>query len=186
MKLIAGLGNPGKKFEHTRHNIGFDIIDHICDAHNVTLTKTKFNALFEKTTLGNEDVVLVKPLTYMNLSGEAIAPLMNFYKIPLDQLLVVYDDLDLPVGRLRLRQTGGPGGHNGIKDIIAHLGSRDFKRVRVGIGRPDGQHKVIDYVLKKFDAEQQSQIDDVIDRAANASFAWCEKPFNQVMNDFNQ
>lgn len=185
MKLIAGLGNPGSDFEQTRHNIGFEVMDALSDAHHFPLDKLKFNAQFGKGKIKGEDLILVKPLTYMNLSGEAIAPLMDFYKIPIEDVLVVYDDLDLPTGRIRLREKGSAGGHNGIKSIIQHLGTQNFKRLRIGIGRPSGRQPVVDYVLKRFDKEDQPVVDDAIKQAAEACEMWLEQPFLQVMNTFN-
>ncbi|MBM7646462.1 PTH1 family peptidyl-tRNA hydrolase [Scopulibacillus daqui] len=185
MKLIVGLGNPGSKYEHTRHNIGFEVIDALSEQHQLPLTKTKFNALYGKGKINNEDVLLVKPLTYMNLSGEAVAPLMNFYKLSMDDLLVIYDDMDLAVGKIRLRQKGSAGGHNGIKSLIAHLGTQDFKRIRVGIGRPDGRQPVIDYVLQRFGEDEMDTISQVIKKAQEACVYWTKHPFDLVMNRFN-
>ncbi|MFC7394731.1 aminoacyl-tRNA hydrolase [Scopulibacillus cellulosilyticus] len=185
MKLIVGLGNPGSKYEHTRHNIGFEAIDAISEKHQIPLTKTKFNALYGKGKINDEDILLVKPLTYMNLSGEAVAPLMNFYKLSIDDLLVIYDDMDLAVGKIRLRKKGSAGGHNGIKSLIAHLGTQDFKRIRVGIGRPDGRQPVIDYVLQRFGENEKDTISQAIEKAKEASAYWTKHSFEQVMNRFN-
>ncbi len=186
MKLIAGLGNPGSEFAQTRHNIGFEVIDAFAEANHIALDQLKFNAQFGKGVINGEAVLLVKPLTYMNLSGEAIQPLMNFYKLSIEDLLVVYDDMDLPVGKIRLRQKGSAGGHNGIKSIIQHSGTQEFKRVRIGIGRPNGRQPVVDYVLKRFDEEDQKVMGDAIDKARKACEEWLSQPFLQVMNAFNE
>jgi PTH1 family peptidyl-tRNA hydrolase len=185
LKLIAGLGNPGSEYEHTRHNIGFEVIDSLSKAYRLPLDKLKFNAQFGKGKIEGIDVLLVKPLTYMNLSGEALSPIMNFYQIPIEDILIVYDDLDLPIGKIRLREKGSAGGHNGMKSIIQHLGSSDFKRIRVGIGRPIGREKVIDYVLKRFSKEDQPTVDTSIDQARKACEEWLTTPFLKVMNTYN-
>jgi peptidyl-tRNA hydrolase, PTH1 family len=185
LKLIVGLGNPGSEYEHTRHNIGFEVIDALSQTNGLPLDKLKFNAQFGKGKMEGEDVLLVKPLTYMNLSGEALSPIMNFYQIPIEDILVVYDDLDLPIGKIRLREKGSAGGHNGMKSIIQHLGSQNFKRIRVGIGRPVGREKVIDYVLKRFTKEDQPSVDASIDQARKACEAWLTNPFLKVMNTYN-
>lgn len=148
MKCIVGLGNPGRKYEKTRHNIGFTVIDELASRFQTKLDQTKNNAAYTIVTIGNEKVMLMKPQTYMNLSGEAVRPLMDYYKIDIQDVLVVYDDLDLPVGKLRLRETGGHGGHNGIRSLIQHLGTKDFKKLRIGVGRPTNAQPIVDYVLQ--------------------------------------
>ena len=148
MKLIVGLGNPGKEYDKTRHNVGFMVMDRLADVLNVSIDMKKFKGEYAKLKYQGEDVILLKPMTYMNNSGESVIQVMNYFKIDVDDLLVIYDDMDMPVGKLRLRKTGSAGGHNGIKNIIAHLNSQDFKRIRVGIDR----HKymnVADYVLSR-------------------------------------
>jgi peptidyl-tRNA hydrolase, PTH1 family len=185
MKLIAGLGNPGSEYRHTRHNIGFEVIDSLSELLDIPLDHSKYNGLFGKGRVGTEDVVLVKPLTYMNLSGEAIKPLMRFYKIDIKDLIVIYDDLDLEVGKMRLRFKGSAGGHNGMKSIIYHLGSQDFKRVRVGIGRPEGRQPVVDFVLRPFSSEENPIVQETIKRAAKACKVAISEPFENVMNQFN-
>ena len=136
MKLIVGLGNPGDKYQGTRHNVGFDVIDALARQEGLKLTDQKFRSDYTIWRVGDEKVLLVKPYTFMNLSGEAVLPLMSYYNISPDELVVVYDDLDLEPGKLRLRQSGSAGGHNGVKSIIEMLGTQDFKRVKIGIGRP--------------------------------------------------
>lgn len=185
MKCIVGLGNPGKKYSTTRHNVGFMVIDELLRRHSLDLNKTKFNGNYALERIANQKVLLLEPQTYMNLSGEAIRPLMDYYNVDTDDVVIVYDDLDLPTGKIRLRQKGGPGGHNGIKSTISHLGTKEFKRIRIGVGRPSTPQPVIDYVLGSFPKEQEDDVQDSITKAADAFEAWLEKPFIEVMNEFN-
>ncbi len=186
MKIMVGLGNPGKQYEHTRHNVGFDVIDELSRRFNIPLDQSKLKGLYGIGFYKGEKVLLLKPLTFMNLSGESIRAVMDYYDIDLEDLLVIYDDLDLPVGKIRLRQKGSAGGHNGIKSTVAQLGTQAFNRIRIGIDRPQNGMSVPDYVLGKFHKEEQSQVQDVIQKSADACEAWLERPFIQVMNDFNQ
>ncbi|MTT32987.1 aminoacyl-tRNA hydrolase [Terrilactibacillus sp. BCM23-1] len=185
MKVIVGLGNIGSEFDHTRHNIGFEVIDYLANQYHLPLSKTKFNAMYGKGIIEGEECLLVKPLTYMNRSGEAVAPILKFFKVSVDDLIVVYDDLDLPIGKIRLRQKGSAGGHNGIKSIISHLQTQDFKRIKIGIGRPDGREKVVNYVLQRFSKEQMIEMSPAIERAAEAIVKGLNLPFVKVMNTFN-
>ncbi|WP_307478766.1 aminoacyl-tRNA hydrolase [Cytobacillus purgationiresistens] len=186
MKLIVGLGNPGKPYDRTRHNIGFEVIDAISQKWGISLNQSKFKGIYGVGHIQGEKVFLLKPLTYMNLSGESIRPLMDYYDIDIEDLVVIYDDLDLPVGRIRLRQKGSAGGHNGIKSTIAHIGTPEFNRIRVGIDRPPSGMKVPDYVLGKFSAEEQEEMKEMIKKCTEACEDWLEKPFLQVMNVYNQ
>ena len=184
MKLIVGLGNPGKEYAGTRHNCGFMVIDRLASKLNVDVDQNKFKGLYAKVKYHGEDIILLKPQTYMNLSGESVNAVMNFFKIDKDDLLVIYDDLDMPVGKLRLRKTGSAGGHNGIKNIIVHLNSQDFKRIRVGIDR----HKymnVADYVLSRFSKVESEAIEQGIENAANAVLDYLDNDFNHAMNYYN-
>lgn len=185
MKCIVGLGNPGMKYRKTKHNIGFMVIDELASHFNTKLSKTKFNAKFAVESIAGEKVILIQPQTYMNLSGEAIRPLLDYYNADPDALLVIYDDLDLPAGKVRLRQKGGHGGHNGIRSTIDHLGTKEFKRLRIGVGRPTVPMPIVDYVLKPFAKEQKEDVAASIERAAKACETWLDKPFAEVMNDFN-
>jgi len=185
MKIIVGLGNPGKPYEHTRHNIGFDVIDTIAEKWGTPLTNSKFNGMYATVHRPEGKVLLVKPLTYMNLSGECVGPLMDYFDIEVEDLIVIYDDLDLETGKLRLRQKGSAGGHNGIKSLIQHLGTQEFNRIRVGINRPPAGMKVADYVLAKFSKEDQVLMQDAIVNSVNAVEASLSKPFLDVMNHFN-
>jgi len=185
MKLIVGLGNPGSQYERTRHNIGFLIIDYLAERWNIKMNQSKYNGLYGTGTVNGEKVVLLKPLTYMNLSGEAIAPLARFYKIGLEDIAVIYDDLDLPKGKVRLRQKGSAGGHNGMKSTIQHLGGDSFNRIRVGIGRPEGRIPVPDYVLTNFKDDEWEIMKEAIDKSLKVCDKWLNEPFLKVMNSFN-
>ena len=149
MKLIVGLGNPDKEYEKTRHNVGFMVMDRLADVLNVSIDNKKFKGEYVKFKYHGEDVILLKPMTYMNNSGESVIQVMNYFKIDVDDLLIVYDDMDMPVGKLRLRQSGSAGGHNGVKSVIAHTNTQNFKRIRVGIDKHP-HIKVVDYVLGRF------------------------------------
>ncbi len=186
MKLVVGLGNPGKKYDRTRHNVGFEVIDKCQERLKIELDQSKFKGAYGFSRVNGKKVFLLKPLTYMNLSGEAIVPLMNYFKIDKEDLLVVYDDLDLPPGKIRLRQKGSHGGHNGIRSIIQHLGTDQFNRIRIGIGRPDQGIAVPDYVLGSFSPDERQKVEVSLDKSAEAVEAWTEKDFLKVMNDFNQ
>lgn len=186
MKLIVGLGNPGKQYEKTRHNIGFEVIDKLSERLSIPLDQAKFKGLYGIGHSHGEKVLLLKPLTYMNLSGESIRSIMDYYDIDLEDLIVIYDDMDLPVGKIRLRQKGSAGGHNGVKSTIAHIGSQQFNRIRVGINRPTNGQSITDYVLGKFTKEEMAMIDEVILKCSQACESYLEQPFLQVMNDYNQ
>ncbi|GGK01111.1 peptidyl-tRNA hydrolase [Lentibacillus kapialis] len=185
MKCIVGLGNPGKKYAKTRHNVGFMVIDELAGRYNWKLKKDKFNGKSTLESIDGQKVLLLQPQTFMNLSGESIRPLMSFYQMTPEDILVIFDDLDLPAGKIRLRQKGGHGGHNGIRSIIDHVGTKEFNRLRIGIGRPDTSMPVVDYVLKPFSKAQQEHVRSSIVKSADACEAWMQKPFAEVMNDFN-
>lgn len=185
MKCIVGLGNPGKKYEQTRHNVGFHVIDEMLRRHGWTLSKEKFKGFYTMENINGNKLLLVQPHTFMNLSGECVKPLMEYYRIPIEDLLVIYDDLDLPVGKIRLREKGGHGGHNGIRSMIDQLQVNTFKRIRVGIGRPEGSMAVVDYVLNRFSKEQEEPVEHSVLLAADACEAWLQKDFSEVMNTFN-
>lgn len=186
MKLIVGLGNPGAKYADTRHNIGFHVIDELAHRYQSPLTEAKHKGVYSVIRKGSEKAILLKPLTYMNLSGESIGEVMRYYQLEPSDLLVIYDDLDLPAGKIRLRQKGSAGGHNGIKSTIAHIGTQEFNRIRIGIDRPKSPIKVADYVLGKFTSDEQQQMKEAVSRSADACEQWMEKSFLEVMNDFNK
>ena len=185
MKLIVGLGNPGKKYENTRHNTGFAVIDRTLAKLNVELDKNKFNADYTMINRNGEKIYILKPLTYMNLSGEAVAPFMKYFGIEPEDLVVVHDDLDLPVGKIRLRQIGSCGGQNGMRNIIDLLGDSNIKRIRVGIGK-DPLIPVVDYVLGKTKKEDLEVYNQALDKASDALIYWLDHDdFSKVMSNFN-
>ena len=185
MKIIVGLGNPGSQYEATRHNVGFHVIDELSKRLNLPLNQSKFKGVYGITHVGTEKIMLLKPLTYMNLSGECIVPMMDYFNVEDDEMVVIYDDLDLQAGKLRLRQKGSAGGHNGIKSIIQHLGSQEFNRIRIGIDRPKNGMKVPDYVLSKFTEEELPEIEAAVKNSADACEEWFTKSFLEVMNKYN-
>ncbi|UFU01524.1 aminoacyl-tRNA hydrolase (plasmid) [Radiobacillus kanasensis] len=185
MKCIVGLGNPGKRFADTRHNIGFMVVDELIKRHQLSLDKKKFHGQYTTHVIEGEKIIFLEPLTYMNLSGESVRPLIDFYNIEPEDIVVIYDDLDLPNGKIRLRQKGSHGGHNGIRSIIDHLGTKEFKRIRVGIGRPTTPQPVPNFVTEPFSKEEWVLASEGIEKAADACEAWFTKPFEQVMNEFN-
>lgn len=186
MKCIVGLGNPGKKYEHTRHNVGFMVIDELANRHNWDLNKAKFKGRYCVEHFEGEKVVLLKPETFMNLSGESIRGMMDFYNLDVEDIIVIYDDLDLSPGKIRLRQKGGHGGHNGVRNTIDHLGTKDFKRIRVGIGRPKFNIPVVDFVLGEFPKEDEEAMNISIQKSADACEKWLKgKSFLEVMNTYN-
>lgn len=185
MKLIIGLGNPGKTYEKTRHNIGFQVIDELAKRLQAPAFQKKFNGQYTTVHTVQGKVVLLKPMTYMNLSGECVRPLADFFEVNDEEIVVLYDDLDLPVGKIRLRQKGSAGGHNGMKSLIAHLGTTEFNRIRIGVDRPSGGMKVSDYVLAPFSADEQPLIEEAVQKSADACEEWQKTPFIEVMNKFN-
>lgn len=185
MKLIVGLGNPGKQYEHTRHNIGFDVIDALAEKWGTPLEQTKFKGMYATSHHPGGKVILLKPLTYMNLSGECVRPIMDYFDINVEDVIVIYDDLDLDVGKLRLRQKGSAGGHNGIKSLIQHLGTQEFNRIRVGVSRPPAGMKVADYVLSKFSKDDQPVMEEAIMKSVEAIELSLTKKFLDVMNTYN-
>ena len=186
LKLIVGLGNPGKKYDGTRHNVGFEAVEKCENDLSIDMNHSKFKGVYGYKNIGGEKIFLLKPLTYMNLSGESIVPLMNFFKIDRENLLVIYDDMDLPPGTIRLREKGSHGGHNGIKSIISQLGTDQFKRIRIGIGRPDKGQPIPDYVLSKFQDDEKVPVSDAVEKAAKAVEAWTKTSFPNVMNEYNK
>jgi PTH1 family peptidyl-tRNA hydrolase len=183
--LIVGLGNPGREYRNTRHNIGFMAVDKFCEAHDVRLGKVQFKSLVGQIRLRQVRVILAKPQTFMNLSGEAVSALVRFYKIPLEQVLVVHDDLDLPYGTLRLRPGGGAGGQKGLGSIITKLGTQQFPRMRLGIGRPPGQMDPAGYVLQDFNRVEQEELVFTLRRAAEAMQVFVEEGLEKAMNRYN-
>lgn len=182
--VIVGLGNPGPEYSGTRHNVGFMVVDRLASRHRIAVKSNQHGARVGQGEIGGEPVALVKPLTYMNLSGRAVAPLLNRHSLPPDHLIVVYDDADLPIGKLRIRARGSAGGHGGLKSIIASIGSPEFARVRIGIGRSSGGD-LVDHVLGGFKGSERELIDGAIDRAADAVESALTQGIEAAMNRFN-
>ena len=185
MKIIAGLGNPGKEYEHTRHNMGFDVIDELARRWHVTLWKEDMKAEIGQTLVNGEKGLLVKPLTYMNNSGEAVGAIARYYKVDLDDIYIICDDLDLPPGKTRIRKKGASGGHNGIKSLIAHLGSENFNRFRIGVGHPQDGHTVVEHVLSRPYGEDIQKIEDAKIHTADSIESALKDGVDHAMNVFN-
>jgi PTH1 family peptidyl-tRNA hydrolase len=182
--LIAGLGNPGRKYRDNRHNIGFKLVDCLADRHDIGMKRIEMRTIVGKGHICGAPVILAKPQTYMNESGQAIGQLVNFYAIEITSLLVVYDEIDLPLGTLRLRKSGGSGGHNGMNSIIAHIGN-DFPRLRLGVGRPPGKMDAAAYVLRDFKGDDKVLAEELITAGANAVEAYIADGIDIAMNRFN-
>ena len=184
--LIVGLGNPGQKYEKTRHNMGFLTVDLLAEQKGVKLNKVKFKSAYNILNFAGCKCLVMKPQTYMNLSGEAVREAAQFYKVPADHVLVIYDDVSLPVGKLRVRPTGSAGGHNGIKNIIAHLGTQDFPRVKIGTGAPaGGGADMIDWVIGEPSKAEKKVLLESFERAIDAAACIIEHGCQKAMNDFN-
>ncbi|MGN0369843.1 MAG: aminoacyl-tRNA hydrolase [Butyrivibrio sp.] len=185
MYIIAGLGNPDLKYHKTRHNIGFRVLDALAKRHGISLDDKKHKGLSGKGTINGEKVILVKPMTYMNLSGECIRAVADFYKVNPENIIIIFDDISLEVGRLRIRKKGSAGGHNGIKSIIAHLGTENFPRLKFGVGgKPEGMD-LADYVLGRFSRQEEEVIDKAADNACDAVECMITEGCDSAMNRFN-
>lgn len=185
MKLIVGLGNFGKEYKNTRHNAGFMALDFYAKKNNLSIDKRKFKGLYTELNINNEKVILLEPQTYMNLSGECVRDFIGYFHIDIKDLLVIYDDMDLDVGVIRLREKGSAGGHNGMKNIIENIKTSDFKRVRIGISK-DKNIDTINYVLGKFNKEEQEIIDVEIEKISNIIEDFTKYDFNKVMSLYNK
>ncbi|WP_294153375.1 aminoacyl-tRNA hydrolase [uncultured Clostridium sp.] len=183
MFLIVGLGNPGSQYEDTRHNIGFKVVDNIAKEYNIEINRQKFKGMCGEGFINGEKVILLKPSTYMNLSGESIREVVDFYKLSNEDLVVIYDDISLDVGRLRIREKGSAGGHNGIKSIIAHLGTDIFPRIKVGVGQPNVD--LVNYVLGKFTKEEMEVLSESIDASTKAVREMLSSDVKTAMNIYN-
>jgi PTH1 family peptidyl-tRNA hydrolase len=187
MFLIAGLGNPGRQYENTRHNMGFDTIDYLVEKHCIPQSGVKFNAMYGKGMIGGEKVVLMKPLSYMNLSGGPIQEMLHYFKLdPQTQLIVIYDDIDLNPGQIRIRKQGSAGGHNGMKDIIQKLGTQNFVRVKVGVGAKPQGWDLADYVLGRFADSDRKLVDEAIAHAGDAVETMISESVDAAMNLYNR
>jgi len=184
MKLIVGLGNPGKEYDNTRHNIGFMIIDNYANKNNLKIDKNKFNGLYTQFNYKNEKVILLKPQKYMNLSGEVIRDYVNFFKININDILIINDDLDMNVGKIKLKYKGSSGGHNGLKNIELNLGTNEYKRFKVGISN-DKNIDTKNYVLGKFTSEEKEVLNKIIDNSLNIINDYLDLDFDLVMNKYN-
>lgn len=187
MYLIAGLGNPTKKYEHTRHNIGFDVIDYLAEQYNISMSTRKFKGICGTGAVDGAKVLFLKPQTFMNLSGISVREAADFYKIdPARELIVIYDDIDLAPGNLRIRKKGSAGGHNGIKDIIAHLGTQEFLRIRVGAGAKAEGQDLVSHVLGRFSEEDRELVDNAVKNAADAIRLMVHGDTDAAMNQYNK
>ena len=184
MYIIAGLGNPGRKYENTRHNMGFLTIDKIAEELGIKVDKIKFKALVGEVNFSGQKVMLVKPQTYMNLSGQSLREIMNFYKLPIENLTVIYDDIDIPTGSVRIRKSGSAGTHNGMRDIIYNLADSGFPRIRIGIGS-ERRGDLADYVTGGFTKEEVPLLEDAVTRAAAAALSIVEAGIDRAMNKSN-
>ncbi|MEE2903645.1 MAG: aminoacyl-tRNA hydrolase [Myxococcota bacterium] len=186
MKLIVGLGNPGGEYDETRHNVGFQVIDELKRQFSHAVFDKKFKGLVTRARIGGEDAILLKPMTYMNLSGESVGPAAGFYKIPPEDIIVVHDELDIEPGRIKLKKGGGHGGHNGLKSLVKHLPNANFTRVRLGIGRPPPRWETANYVLGKFTKQEQPIIEEVIRSATKAVEVILEEGLPSAMKEYNR
>ena len=187
MFIIVGLGNPTAEYVGTRHNVGFDVIDQIADKYNISVTERKHRAFCGKGIIGGQKVILVKPQTYMNLSGESVRSVLDFYKVDVEtELLVIFDDISLDVGQLRIRKKGSAGGHNGIKNIIQHLGTNVFQRIKVGVGEKPKDYDLADYVLGHFSKGEREQMEEGYKKAVNAVELMLQGEVDAAMNEFNK
>lgn len=187
MYLIVGLGNPGRQYEGTRHNMGFDTIDYLVEKHRIGQSGVKFNAMYGKGMIGGEKVILMKPLSYMNLSGGPVQEMANYFKIdPETEMIVIYDDIDLDPGQLRIRVRGSAGGHNGIKDLINKLGTQKFLRVKVGVGAKPKGWDLADHVLSRFSSSERKIVDEAICKAGDAVEKILSEGVDAAMNIYNK
>ncbi len=186
MKVIAGLGNPGKDYVMTRHNVGFMAVDKIVEKLNLGISKSKFNAVYWETQIDGEKVIILKPMTYMNDSGLAIRDIMNFYKVDPEDLLVIYDDIDIDFSDVRIRKKGSSGTHNGMKSIIYHIVSDEFSRIRIGVGKKHQGQDLAKFVLSRFSEEEMVDINNSVDLAADAAISFVKNGIENTMNHYNR
>ena len=185
MYIIVGLGNPEPEYSNTRHNLGFDVINKLANKNNISLNRTKFNAIYGTGIIENEKIVLIKPQTFMNKSGEAVVQFVNFYKAPLSKLIVVYDDMDTDIGKIRVRAKGGAGSHKGMKSIVEQLQSEGFPKIRVGIGKPKSKFDRIDYVIGRIPDDEYLELQKGEELAVEAVQYWIKNGIDNTMNKFN-
>ncbi|SHJ98645.1 aminoacyl-tRNA hydrolase [Tepidibacter formicigenes] len=185
MYVIVGLGNPGRQYENTRHNVGFDVIDILSKNNNIEVKKIKHKALIGEGRIGNEKVILVKPQTYMNLSGQSVLDIYKYYKVNPENIIVIYDDIDLNVGRIRIRKKGSAGTHNGMRSIIYNLQFDNFPRIRIGVSKPEKGQDLASFVLSKFKKEEIEPLNETLNRAASAIEAIIKEGIDLSMNKYN-
>ena len=185
MYIIVGLGNPGDKYEKTRHNVGFNVIDLLAKEYSIDVSKLKHKALIGEGRVGTEKVILVKPMTYMNLSGESVVDICNYYNVDLENVIVIYDDIDLDVGKIRIRKKGSGGTHNGMRSIVKCLGTTDFPRVRIGVSKPEPGRDLANFVLSRFSKEEEVDLKDGFDKAVKAIDCIIREDIDLSMNKFN-
>ena len=185
MYVVVGLGNPGKQYDKTRHNVGFDVIDILAKEYDISVTKIKHKALIGEGRIGSEKVLLVKPQTYMNLSGETLIDIYQYYKVDMDNIIVIYDDIDLDVGKIRIRKKGSGGTHNGMRSIVKCLGSTDFPRVRVGVSKPRPGQDLADFVLSRFRKEEAINLETGLEKAYRAVDSIIRENIDISMNKYN-
>lgn len=185
MYLIVGLGNPESDYAKTRHNMGFNVVNKLAKEYGIEMSRKKFNSQYGSAVVEGEKVVLVKPQTFMNASGEAVIEFVNFYKVELDKVIIIYDDIDIEPGKIRIRKSGSPGSHNGMKSVVHFLGDKNFPRVRVGIGKPDGKINMIEYVIGGVTEEERKELEAGEDKAKEAVIEILKNGIDSAMNKFN-
>lgn len=185
MYLIVGLGNPEPEYSNTRHNMGFDVINQIANKYEIDLSRTKFNGIYGTGMIEDQKVILLKPQTFMNLSGQSIKPFVDFYKIPLENVIVIYDDMDVAVGSIKIRKKGSSGTHNGAKSVVYELASENFPRIRIGIGKPVDQYDAVDYVIGKLEDKTYEKLKEGIEKAVKAIGEYLKNGADSAMNKYN-
>jgi PTH1 family peptidyl-tRNA hydrolase len=183
--LIIGLGNPGREYRNNRHNVGFMAIDRISQKYGISINRYQGKALVGNKLVEDRKIILAKPQTYLHLSGQAVSTLVKFYKVPFERMLVIYDEVDLPFGTIRIRPGGGSAGHKGLGSIIQQIGTEEFPRIRIGIGRPPGQKSAANYVLRDFSNQEKSILDEILDSASEAVAVFIQSSLDQAMNQYN-
>lgn len=186
MYLIVGLGNPEEEYKRTRHNMGFDVVNEIASRYMVSLERKKFDAIYGEAIIEGQKVMLIKPQTYMNLSGVAVKQFVDFYKVPVEQVIVIYDDMDIEKGTMKIRKKGGAGSHNGMKSVISQIGSEGFPRIRIGIGAPLHPHDRMNYVLEKLSKEEYTILEQGIQKASMAIIDMLKSGIDHAMNQYNE
>lgn len=185
MYLIVGLGNPGSEYEKTRHNMGFNVINKIAEKYNISFSKAKFNGIYGNGEIENEKVILLKPQTFMNLSGDSVIEYVNFYKVDFDKIIIIYDDIDTVPGKIRIRKKGGPGTHNGMKSVVSRLNTENFARVRVGIGMPEFKNDLINFVIGNIPDDELKVLEIGIEKATEAIISIIKDGIDNAMNMYN-